>query len=166
MGMVEDNPLNWEKEPRENFLPEHVLFWAVHKDKWIHWPNLDEIEPNAFNLPRIGENGMSVDWGKHCSSPEISLFHKKKPTREINGIMQIFVKGIEDSRELVFPNLDLEHIPIRLPPPGRLVNRAHSEILNFPPRNQQKITCSREMVHIRAILVTCPSCRWALKPIK
>ena len=152
------------KEPRENFLPEHLLIWAAHKDKWRFWSDLDNIQPSTFNLQRNGEKGKSVDWEKHCYCPGISLSYKKKPTREVNGIMQISVLEIDDNRELISQNLDLEHIPLRTPPKGRKPNRSHSEILNYPPKNQ-KIRHESEIVHIRALLVDCPSCEWGLKPI-
>ena len=148
------------KENSENFLSHHKLFWAVHCNKWCFWDlnNLDKIKPSAFNI-RNNEN-MSVDWSKHCKGPEETYKFKQDSKR--NGIMEITVEALLSKADLVEPPLALEHTPFYKG--DILINCAHSEILNFPPKEIEKIPYEDRLVHIRAILVDLPECKWAIKP--
>lgn len=149
------------KEQPSSFKPHHKLFWGVHCNKWCHWDDLDDIQPSAFNI-RDNED-MSVDWSKHCPTPRDSFKFKQAPKK--NGIMEITVEALLAKANLVDPPLGLEHSPY-FDEKGTLINCAHSEILNFPPKKELSIFYEDRMVDIRAILTDLIECKWAIKPTK
>lgn len=155
------NVKNCPKESSENFLHHHKLYWAVHSDKWCHWDldDLDKIQPNAFNIRK--NDNMSVDWSKHCNNPQNTYKYKQDPIH--NGIMEITVEALLSKANLVAPPLSLLHDPF-FDDEDVLINCAHSEILNFPPKKEKSVMYEDRMVHIRAILSDLHDCKWAIKP--
>ena len=97
--MVEENPLNWEVEPSENFLDNNYLYRGIKKVLWSTWPDLRKIYPNFFTIKQT-KGGLSVDWSKYCSS-EDALNHLPNPSLTVYGISQL---NVGDLRECINQN--------------------------------------------------------------
>ncbi|KKL89501.1 hypothetical protein LCGC14_1914060 [marine sediment metagenome] len=131
--MVEEDPLNWEIEPPENFLDSHFLYHAVHIILWINWPNLDKIHSNFFSYGKA-EKGLSTDWNKYAS-PEDTLMRRIEASLEKNGIIELNISNLRNLiQENNFPMM-IRHAPEIIPP----VNRAHSLIEGIHKINKTKI---------------------------
>lgn len=135
--MVEENPLNWEEEPPENFLNINYLYRGVKKVLWSTWPDLKKIYPNFFTIEQtIG--GLSVDWSKYCS-PESTLNHLPIPDLKIYGIVQLNVGNL---RECINQNnflIGIKHKPIRVESERLKINRGHTLLTNFSKEGKSRI---------------------------
>lgn len=134
--LVEEDPLDWEKEPSENFKAEHLLYLGIHKDLWSQWSDLENIQVNFF-MTSHALIGLSVDWSKYAI-PEDTLQHLK-PSLEIYGIAEIGVGELKDAIEKHLLPLQIQHDPIKQPP----YNRAHSLLLGITTKN--KATMKRRL---------------------
>lgn len=119
----------WQVEPSENFLDDHLIYRGIHRDLWIQWGSLDTIQPN-FYITKTAINGLSVDWSKYAK-PEDTLDHKGNDLTKY-GVIQIRVRDFYDSiNRNLFP-LELIHEPTPK-------NRAHSLIEGIRKCNKARI---------------------------
>ena len=135
--MVEENPLNWEVEPPENFLDNNFLYRGVKKFLWSTWPNLKKIYPNFFTVDQT-KKGLSVDWSKYCS-PEDTLNHCLCPNLTEYGIVQL---NVGELRECIRQNnflIKIEHKPIRVATEILEINRGHTLLTNFDKEGKLRI---------------------------
>lgn len=139
--MVEEDPLKWEIEPSENFLPEHLFYRAIPKTLWALWKDINKIEPNFFMI-KENEKGLSVDWSKYAK-PKDTLERSAKPDMASTGIIQI---NIGKLREIILQYnlpLDIQHDPIKslIKMPYRIIgiNRAHTLLSGVNRRNRTTI---------------------------
>ncbi len=127
--MAKKDIVKWKIEPPENFLNAHFLYRGVHKTLWIHWPDINRIYPNFFQLEQAA-SGLSVDWSKY-STPEIT-FSRLIPDLKIYGIAELNVGKL---RECIAQN-DFQ-LKIRDAPISN--NRAHSLIEGIGKKNNAKM---------------------------
>lgn len=104
--MVENNTVEWEKEPIENFLDEHSLFRGIHKNYLINWSGSNKIPPNIFSYKKV-EKGLSTDWSKYAT-PQFTVSHLSNPDLKENGVLEI---NIGNLKETILKN-DLLHSSI------------------------------------------------------
>ena len=141
--MVVDNIV--EKEPSSAFKDKHNLFWGIHCHTCCNW---QELEPGAFRFrEEYKDDGMSVDWSKYCSTPELCAKYRENPQKY--AVAQISVRALKEIGKKISPNVELEHDPI-YNPKLKEINRAHSLIKNFYPK--------KNLVKIRAELVQHKEC--------
>ncbi len=135
--MAQENPLNWEKEPFENYLDEHSLYRGIHRNIWIKWPILENIQPHFFYSDNA-EEGLSMDWSKY-STPEDTLKRLREPNLETNGIIDLNVEKLRNCiEENSFP-LIIVHDPIKKATKILPINRAHTLIHGINGANKAKI---------------------------
>lgn len=135
--MVEEDPLNWETEPSENYLDDHFLYRGVHKVLWKNWPDLNRIYPNFF-ITFQAEQGFSVDWSKY-TTPSFTLDHLPNPFLEINGIVELNVGSLKKIIQDVNLPINIQHDPIRIRNKKQRINRAHSLIVGINKTNKTKV---------------------------
>jgi len=73
--MVQEDPSLWEIEPRESFLPDHLLYRGLNENLWRKWDDINIIEQNIYSIPdESGEEyTLSLDWCKYCDNPRLTL---------------------------------------------------------------------------------------------
>jgi hypothetical protein len=106
----------------ETIPDEDILYCRVHLS------NIDKengkIKPSAFDpTPFENPDGLSVNWSKYSNAEqtkqEVTLFGKKVENYSVVSFLTLEVRNI---------SLQVIHKPTK--------NRAHSLILNIPPRKQ------------------------------
>jgi len=127
--MVKNNNVEWEKEPLENFLDEHVLYRGIHKNYLINWSDFNKIPPNVFSYKK-DEKGISTDWSKYAT-PQFTLSHLRNPDLKDNGILEINVGNLKETIKGYNLPLIIEHNPLKL-------NRAHTLIIGINTKNKAK----------------------------
>ena len=146
--MVEEDPLKWETEPSENFLPEHLLYRAIPKTLWELWADINKIEPNFFMI-KEKEKGLSVDWSKYAM-PIDTLERSTKPDLTFNGILQMNIGKLRDLILRYNLPIEIEHNPIRSPIKTSYriiqINRAHSLLIGV--HRQNRATMRRRLYKI------------------
>ena len=71
--MAQINPLNWSKEPSQNYLNNHLLYRGIKDNLWKYFKTLNSISPNFF-IRKEAIKGLSMDWSKYAT-PNDTLNH-------------------------------------------------------------------------------------------
>ncbi len=132
--LVEENPLDWEIEPPENYLKYHLLYLGIHKDLWIQWSTLEKIHINFF-MTKHALDGLSVDWSKYAE-PKDTLNHLT-PSLDVYGIAEIKVEDLRNCRDQFQLPISIKHDPVKDPLSER--NRAHTLIKGITAKNKATI---------------------------